>query len=79
MDRREFLEAGAGAAAVGAIASANFASTARVAMFDWLQVRHVATVPRGFRAQGITVDPDGERAFVAFGDTGVVVLDLSIP
>jgi len=35
--------------------------------------------PREFHARSITVDPEGERAFVAHWDAGVVVLDLSNP
>ncbi len=35
--------------------------------------------PRDFRAQGITIDPDGERVFVANWNAGVVVLELSDP
>ncbi|MEA3510398.1 MAG: peptidoglycan DD-metalloendopeptidase family protein [Actinomycetota bacterium] len=35
--------------------------------------------PRDLHAQSITMDPDGERAFVAYWDAGVVILDLSEP
>ncbi len=35
--------------------------------------------PRDFHVQGITVDQEGERAFVAHWGAGVVVLDLSDP
>jgi hypothetical protein len=34
---------------------------------------------RDFAARGVTIDPDGSRAFVAQWDAGVVVLDLSDP
>ena len=60
-----------------------------VAVADW-DFRRDATVtvreavldgvdPRDLRVQGITMDPDGERAFVAHWNAGVVVLDLSDP
>ncbi len=35
--------------------------------------------PREFHVRGITLDQDGERAFVAHWDAGVVILDLSDP
>ena len=35
--------------------------------------------PRELRAEGITFDPDRRRAFVAYWDAGIVVLDLAAP
>ena len=35
--------------------------------------------PRDIHARGITLDPAGERAFVAHWDAGVIILDLSDP
>ena len=35
--------------------------------------------PRELRAEGITIDPDQRRAFMAYWDAGIVVLDLATP
>jgi len=35
--------------------------------------------PRESRAEGVTFDPDRRRAFVAYWDAGIVVLDLAAP
>jgi hypothetical protein len=37
------------------------------------------TDPRELRAEGITFDPDRRRAFIAYWDAGIVVLDLATP